>query len=160
MIETLAVLTVSVLGLFAGSLLTEGLLLVPYFRALKFDEFYRLHHDFGPRLYSYYAPLTVCATVLPLLLAAGAALVDPRHGSFAWLAAALCIVIMSTYFFYFHRANQAFAKKRLSEAALEQELTRWAGVHNFRTVLAICAFAASILAVVQLTGASSVMQPT
>jgi hypothetical protein len=58
MIETLTVLTTLVLGLFAGSLLTEALLLVPYFRSLRFEEFNRSHREFGPRLFRYYAPLT------------------------------------------------------------------------------------------------------
>ena len=38
MIEALAVLTATILGLFAGSLLTEALLLVPYFRSLSFAD--------------------------------------------------------------------------------------------------------------------------
>jgi len=55
MIEALVLLNACVLGVFAGSLLTEALLLVPFFRSLPFDEFNRLHHEFGPRLYRYYA---------------------------------------------------------------------------------------------------------
>jgi uncharacterized membrane protein YbaN (DUF454 family) len=146
MIETLMILTVSVLGLFAGSLLTEAFLLVPYFRSIKFDDFYRLHDDFGPRLYRYYAPLTIAATVLPLVSAAAITLVDPTKSSLSWLASALSFAIMTTYFLYFRRANLSFAKKRLSETEWELELTRWSGVHNFRTVLAISAFVVSILA--------------
>jgi hypothetical protein len=146
MIETLMILTVLVLGLFAGSLLTEAFLLVPYFRSIKFDDFYRLHDDFGPRLYRYYAPLTIAATVLPLVSAAAITLVDPTKSSLSWLAAALSFAIMTTYFLYFRRANLSFAEKRLSETELELELTRWSGVHNFRTVLAISAFVVSILA--------------
>jgi hypothetical protein len=146
MIETLVILTASVLGLFAGSLLTEAVLLVPYFRALKVDEFYRLHDDFGARLYRYYAPLTIGATSLPLVAAVGITLVDPTKSSLSWLAAVLGLAIMSTYFLYFRPANQSFAEKRLSEAELRVELTRWSGVHNFRTALAIGAFVVSILA--------------
>jgi Domain of unknown function (DUF1772) len=146
MIEALMIVSASVLGLFAGSLLTEALLLVPFFRSLHVDEFYRLHDDFGPRLYRYYAPLTISATVLPLAAAAGITLVDPAKSSLAWLAAALSLAIMSTYFFYFRRANQSFAEKRLSEAELGLELTRWSGVHNFRTALAMGAFVVSIIA--------------
>jgi hypothetical protein len=154
MIELFTVSTALVLGLFAGSLLTEALLLVPYFRALKLDDFYRLHHDFGRRLYRYFAPLTICATILPLLSTAAIMLADPRNGTFAWLAAALCLVITSTYFFYFRRANQALAERHLSEVDLRRELARWAIVHTFRTIVAIGAFAASILAVAQATGIS------
>ena len=152
MIETLMILTASVLGLFGGSLFTEAVLLVPYFRSLRSSEFYRLHHDFGPRLYRYYAPLTITATVLPLVSAAGITLVDPAKSSLSWFAAALGLAIMSTYFLYFRRANLSFAEKRLSEAELGLELTRWSGVHNFRTALAIGAFVVSILAASRVIG--------
>lgn len=152
MIEALTVLTTLVLGLFAGSLLTEALLLVPYFRSLSFEEFNRLHHEFGPRLYRYYAPLTISATLVPLATAAATLLDYPRINLFAWLAAALVLVILATYVFYFRAANLAFAERRLDEPALAKELTRWASVHTFRTALALCAFIASVLAVLRTTG--------
>ncbi len=144
--EALAVLTASVLGLFAGSLLTEALLLVPFFRSLSFNDFNKLHTDFGPRLYRYYAPLTIAATTLPLASAVSMTLADPRHSCFSWMAVILTLVILLTYVLYFRRANLAFAEKRLDEPALKLELSRWAGVHNFRTALALGAFVVSILA--------------
>ena len=151
MIEALTVLTTVVLGLFAGSLLTEALLLVPYFRSLSFEEFNRLHREFGPRLFSYYAPLTISAALIPLAAAAATILDYPRIHFFAWLAAALVLVILATYVFYFRAANLAFAERRLDEPALAKELARWAGVHTFRTTLAVCAFVASLLAVLRAT---------
>lgn len=152
MIEAVTVLTTLVLGLFAGSLLTEALLLVPYFRSLSFEEFNRLHREFGPRLYRYYAPLTISATVVPLAAAAAAILEYPRINLFAWLAAALVLVILATYVIYFRAANLAFAERRFDEPALAKELALWAGVHTFRTALAMCAFIASVLAVLRATG--------
>jgi small-conductance mechanosensitive channel len=153
MIETLTVLTTLVLGLFAGSLLTEALLLVPYFRSLSFEEFNRLHREFGPRLFSYYAPLTISATLFPLVTAAATLLDDPRINLFAWLAAGLVLMISATYIFYFRAANRAFAEQRLDEPGLAKELARWAGVHTFRTALALCAFIAAVLAALRATGA-------
>lgn len=149
MTEAPTALTTIILGLFAGSLLTEALLLVPYFRSLSFDEFNRLHHAFGPRLYRYYAPLTIAATVLPLVSAAVATFTHRELPLFACLAAALSLVILATYFLYFRAANLAFAEKRLDEAALTKELSRWASVHTFRTALALGAFVASTLATLQ-----------
>jgi hypothetical protein len=153
MIETLTVLTTLVLGVFAGSLLTEALLLVPYFRSLSFEEFNRLHREFGPRLFSYYAPLTISATLVPLAAAAATLLNYPRTNFFAWVAAALVLAILATYIFYFRAANRAFAERRLDEQALAKELARWAAVHTFRTALAMCAFIASMFAALRATGA-------
>lgn len=140
------------LGLFAGSLLTEALLLVPYFRSLSFEEFNRLHREFGPRLFRYYAPLTISATLVPLVTAAATILDYPRTNFFAWLAAALVLVIVATYVFYFRAANLAFAERRFDEPGLAKELSRWAGVHTFRTALALCAFIAAVLAALRATG--------
>jgi hypothetical protein len=152
MIEGLTVLTTLVLGLFAGSLLTEALLLVPYFRSLSFAEFNRLHGEFGPRLYRYYAPLTISATLVPLASAAATLLDSTRLNLFAWLAAVLILMILATYVFYFRAANLAFAERRFDEPALAKELTRWASVHTFRTALSLCAFIASVLAVLHAMG--------
>jgi hypothetical protein len=153
MIETLTVLTTLVLGLFAGSLLTEALLLVPYFRSLRFEEFNRSHREFGPRLFRYYAPLTIAATLAPLASAAVTLLDYPRTNVFAWLAAALVLVILATYIFYFRASNRAFSERRLDERGLSKELARWAGVHTFRTAIALCAFIAAVLAALRATGA-------
>jgi len=152
MIEALSILTTTMLGLFAGSLLTEALLLVPFFRSLSFEEFNRLHHDFGPRLYRFYAPLTITATSLPFLAAVAITVADTRLWMIACAPAALCLLILATYVFYFQHANRAFAEKRLDAPALAKELTRWAAVHNFRTVLSIAAFVISLLATLQISG--------
>lgn len=152
MIEALTILTTLVLGLFAGSLLTEALLLVPYFRSLSFEEFNRLHREFGPRLFNYYAPLTIGATLIPQAAAVATILDYPRTNVFACLAAGLVLMILATYVFYFRAANLAFAERRLDEPALAKELARWAGVHTFRTALAMGAFVASVFAVLQATG--------
>lgn len=151
MVEVLTVLTTLVLGVFAGSMLTEALLLVPYFRSLSFADFNRLHTEFGPRLYKFYAPLTISASVVPIVTAL-ATLLDAQSNWYAWLAAGLVVVVLSTYTLYFRAANQAFTDKRLDETALAQELTRWASVHNFRTAVTLCAFVASVLAVLRATG--------
>jgi hypothetical protein len=83
MIEVLTALATVVLGLFASSLLTEALLLVPYFRSLSFAQFNRLHGECGPRLFRYYAPLTISATLAPLAAAARTLLDLPRVNFFA-----------------------------------------------------------------------------
>ncbi len=57
MMDPVNLLTVVVLGLYAGSLLTEGMLLVPHWRSMEPENFFRLHGEFGPRLFRYFAPL-------------------------------------------------------------------------------------------------------
>lgn len=149
MIEAIAILTTVVLGLFAGSMLTEALLLVPFFRSLSFDEFNRLHTEFGPRLFRYYAPLTVAATTLPVLSALAIGWAHPNLWPIASAPAVLALLILATYALYFRAANEAFAQKRLDQPQLKKELTRWATVHLFRTALALTSFIASLFAALQ-----------
>ena len=146
MIELITIANVAVLGVFAGSMLTEAFLLVPFFQSLNAKDFYILHHDFGPRLYRYYAPITVTATLVPMLTAGAVTVTDAGHSWLFWLTVIISLTILSTYFFYFRKANLAFAEKRVSLADLELELTRWSHVHKFRTTLALVSFLVSIFA--------------
>ena len=66
----------------------------------------------------------------------------------AWLSAALIVTVTLTFPLYFKAANQAFADRTLNETELPRELTRWAGVHTFRTLLALLGFAASVVVLV------------
>lgn len=128
------------LGLFAGSLLTEGAVLVPYWRRMPHADFMRLHGDVGPSLFRYFAPLTTLAVALSVVVAV-------REGvlwSGRTVAAALCVGALLTFFAYFKRANAAFAAGTLSESELGPELTRWSAWHWLRTVAVIGAFAAAV----------------
>ena len=144
--DLLSLATACVLGVFAGSLLTEALLLVPYWRTLNLERFYALHRDFGPRLFRYFAPLTSIATFLPVASAARGFVGPGQHDPLAWLSAGLIVAVTLTFPLYFKNANQALADGNLSETELRRELARWAKVHNFRTVLALLGFAASVVA--------------
>lgn len=66
-IEILQLLPCLLLGLLVGSLLTEAMILVPYWRTMDAKESLRLHSTMGPKLYSYFAPLTVAATIVPVI---------------------------------------------------------------------------------------------
>lgn len=142
--DLLSAATTCVLGVFAGSLVTEALLLVPYWRTLKMEPFYALHHDFGPRLFRYFAPLTSLATLLPIVSAARGFSDSGQQDPMAWLSAALIVAVTLTFPLYFKAANQAFADRKLNEIELPRELARWAKVHTVRTVLALLGFAASV----------------
>jgi len=61
-IEILQLLSCMALGLLVGSLLTEAVILVPYWRAMDPQEFLDLHGTLEQQLYRYFAPLTIVAT--------------------------------------------------------------------------------------------------
>jgi hypothetical protein len=146
MIEFITIANIAVLGVFAGSMATEAFLLAPYFRSLNAKDFYALRPAFGPRLYRYYTPVTISATVTPLVTAGATTIVDTQSSWPFWLVVIISLSILATYFLYFRQANLAFAEQRVAETDLERELTRWARVHLLRTALSFVSFLVSIFA--------------
>lgn len=140
MLDMLNILSTLIIGLYAGSLLTEAVILVPYWRRMGPVEFFELHSSLGPRLFRHYAPLTASAVALSLIVA----LLNHAE-NLAWnMTAGLCVSALVIFFVYFSKANKSFADHSLKDSELAAELTRWARWHWFRTVLVIIASAISI----------------
>lgn len=140
MLDALNILSTLILGLYAGSLLTEATILVPYWRRMNPAEFFKLHGSLGPKLFHYYAPVTASAVALALIVA-----IMNRGENLAWnVTAGLCLAALTIFFVYFSKANKSFADHSLKTEELAGELTRWANWHWLRTTLVIIAFAFSI----------------
>lgn len=140
MLESLNVLTTAIVGLYAGSLLTEAKILVPYWRSMEPSEFFRLHGSMGPSLFRYFAPLTTLAVLLSVITA-----IANSGENLAWnITAGLCLSALVIFYIYFKKANQSFAEHSLKNENLAAELSRWSRWHWFRTVLMIIALAVSI----------------
>jgi len=67
--EVTRFLSVGSLGIFAGAMLTEGLVLVPYWRSLKPAEFFAWYSANGQRLLGFFGPLTSVTAVLAIAAA-------------------------------------------------------------------------------------------
>lgn len=133
------------LGLFAGALLTEGAILVPYWRKMTPGDFFGLHGALGPVLFRFFAPLTIVAVVLAVV----SALVSVWAGDLTAarsIAAGGALATLLIFFAYFRRANQSFADRSIADEALPAELRRWAGWHWIRTAIIIAAFVAAVAA--------------
>jgi hypothetical protein len=137
---------VAALGIFAGAMLTEGGVLVPYWRSLAPDEFLRWYGANGDRLLAFFSPVTTAAAVLAVA-AAGASVWEGHPGRWwAVAAAALALVTVASFFVYFERANASFAAATIAADAVPAELARWSAWHGARTVVSVLAFAAALLA--------------
>jgi hypothetical protein len=144
--EVMSFLAAAGLALFIGALLTEAMVLVPMWRTLKPQEFFALHAAHAHRLYAFFAPLTVSATLLAVAAAITSVATSRPLTSASVVAAALTLVILSTYGLYFRRANASFAEASITHEALPAELARWASWHWFRTAIGLVALASSLLA--------------
>lgn len=135
----LQTLTTSVIGLYAGSLLTEGVILVPYWRRMSAEDFFSKHSEMGPSLFKYFAPLTTAAVMLSVLTAI-------LLGGCHIYAAGLCVSALIIFFLYFKKANASFADHSLANEALAGELKKWTTWHWIRTVIIIAALMVSVAA--------------
>ena len=138
------------LGLLAGALLTEAVVLVPYWRSIPNQAFSRLHDGVAPRLYAYFAPLTIAAVLVAITSGAFATRSRPMAAA-DWLtiaSAALAISLLGFYRWYFERANRALPElARLEDPAkLATELRRWQSIHTIRTGVCLASFLCAALA--------------
>lgn len=135
------VLAVLSLGLMAGALLTEGFVLVPYWRSLPPDAFFAWYAVNGDRLFDFFGPLEIGALTFALI-AAVANRRRPGRRLFV-VAAALSFVILGMFVVYFGDANAGFAAHTIEPARLPDELARWSRWHWARTLLGVVAFVSS-----------------
>jgi Domain of unknown function (DUF1772) len=148
--DELRVLAAIGLGLLAGALLTEAAVFVPYWRSISPQAFSELHEGVAPRLYGYFAPLTICAVLLAGASGAVTA-TSSLQGLDRWLAigsSALAISLLGFYRLYFESAN----RKLPGLARLEDptqfiaELRRWQLVHVVRTGVCLVSFVCALFA--------------
>jgi hypothetical protein len=147
MIEIFQLVSCLVLGLLVGSLLTEAVILVPYWRAMDEKEFLSLHSTLGPKLFMYFAPLTIAATVFPVVAAVTTIVLYETIDWLAWVPAVLVLVMLVIYFAYFKGANDSFKTGSVGVDGLSLELNKWAKWHWVRVVLGIVAFITSLLVI-------------
>lgn len=143
-------LSVAAWGLFAGAMLTEGLVLVPYWQSLNPAEFFSWYKANDQRLLGFFGPLTS----LTVVLAIAAACVSLWQGhSGRWLvllAAIISLMVIASFFVYFQKANASFATASLRVEEVATQLKRWARWHWCRTSLSVVALALSLLSLWQL----------
>lgn len=144
--EVVRFLSVASLGLFAGGMLTEGCVLVPYWRSLKPTEFLSWYATHGYRLQGFFGPLTYVAGLLALSAALSSLWEGHPSRWLTLLASAVMLAAVATFFLYFGKANASFAKASLPVDQVAAELTRWARWHWWRTGLSFVALAAALMA--------------
>lgn len=131
--------SVACLGVFAGAMLTEGFVLVPYWRSLAPADFFAWYAANDARLLAFFSPVTSITAVVVM----ATAVVSLRTGHPARLATVIaCASILAAvamFFVYFESANASFSAASVAPADLPAELSRWAAWHSVRTVLSLVA---------------------
>ena len=141
----LEILSTLALGLLVGSLLTEAMILVPYWRKMEPKEFLRLHGTMGPSLYRYFAPLTIAGTMIPMITGFISFVGHKFVINLSVVVALLTSLMFVIYFIYFKSANKSFETGSIDIEQISEELKRWASWHWLRVVIGLLAFTLSII---------------
>ena len=144
--ESLLLFAIAAQGMFAGSMLTEGAVLVPYWRALSPAEFFAYYKANDQRLLRFFAVVTALAALATWAAAALAwATSHSGLGPIA-LASLLSLVYVAMFPVYFARANASFSAASVPAAELPAVLARWHQLHWVRSAVACAALAALLFA--------------
>jgi Domain of unknown function (DUF1772) len=144
--DLLRYLSAASLGVFAGAMLTEGGVLVPFWRALAPEDFLRWYAANAGRLLAFFSPVTAVSAVLALLAAVGSFWEGHPGRWWALGAALLVLAAVVSFFVYFEHANASFERATIAVDAVPAELARWGAWHNARTAVSLAALAAALLA--------------
>lgn len=149
-IEILLVLSSGILGIFLGAQITEAVLFVPHWKALSADDFFELHKTYGKKIYQFFAPLTIVATLLPLITVTYSFINQSDNPILFGLMGFSTVAFFSTYFLYFKKANKSFAERSLTNEELPNELNRWGNWHSGRICFELIAFICTFLLMINL----------
>lgn len=146
-VRVLEALTVAALGIYAGAMLTEGFVLVPYWRSLPGEQFFAWYAEYDDRLFAFFGTLTVLMVALAVATAVVSILERAPGRWFSVVAASLAVAAVLMLPLYFLHANASFAAATLQSSELPAELLRWQRWHVVRVVLSLFALLAAVLSV-------------
>ncbi len=150
LLEILLALSSGVLGIFLGAQITEGVLFVPYWKIMSPKEFFAFYQAYGKKIHQFFAPLTIIATLLPLITVVYGFLINIQGKLPLTLMAIFTMLFFSTYYLYFKKANNLFAEAKIPDKELPAELTKWGNWHWGRITCECIAFTCSIVSLVNL----------
>jgi hypothetical protein len=149
-LKILLTLSTGVLGIFFGTQLTEAVLIVPYWQDMSADEFFVLYKTYGKQIQQFYTPLTIVATILPIVTLIFSIIRNLRISIEMWMMSIFTILFFSTFFIYFKEANNSFMERTISNEALPKELLTWSYWHWGRVVCESFAFIFGIILTLRL----------
>lgn len=128
----IAFFLIALFSVFVGTQLTEGCLLLPYWKSLSSDSFYEYYSTFGPVIGQFYTILTIIAALVPILTSVYCFLKKSPALKYSLISSFLAITFIAFFYIYFKDANQQFYNASLDAKQLKQELEIWGYWHWVR----------------------------
>lgn len=142
----LAYVLIAVFSIFFGSQITEGCLLVPYWKSLSTAEFYAYYSQFGVGIGRFYTVLTIIAACIPICISIFSFYNEYISIIYSLLSSFFIFLCVAVYYLYFKDINQHFFDANLSPSQLKSEINTWANWHWFRLFLEFIALIFLIIA--------------
>lgn len=150
MIDIFYAISAGILGIFTGAQIAEGILFIPYWKSLTPKMFFLLHKTYGPKIYRFFAPLTIAATLIPIGTAIYSLAINSHGKLFSALMGVFTLLFFATYFMYFKKANKSFEEATLTDEELPVELEKWDKWHWARIYLETGALICSLIALIKI----------
>lgn len=144
-LDILLQLSTGVLGIFLGTQIAEALLIVPYWKSKSPDDFFAFYKTYGKGIHQFYAPITIAATILPVLTLIWSLLTAEKTSALLWLMLVFTLLFFASYFVYFKQANNRFSERSISNDQVSDKLTEWGKWHWGRVVCEFLAFVCALL---------------
>ena len=135
--KTFTLLLVAFFAIFLGSQITEGFLLVPYWRSLPKTEFYNYYAAFGPTISTFYSLLTIVAVLIPISISIYCYFKKSLALNYAIVSSIFALLIIVIFYVYFKGVNQQFYEAILNTNQLKSVLQTWEYLHWTRVFLEI-----------------------
>lgn len=136
----------TVFSIFLGSQITEGCLLVPYWKTLSTTEFYAYYSQFGLIIGRFYTTLTVIAALIPIGISIYCFYIKSKALTYSLISSFFTFLCMALFYIYFNGINQQFFDANLDAYQLKAELEIWEYLHWMRVILEFLALIFLILA--------------
>lgn len=140
--------TALILGLSAGAMWAEAVVLVNYWQAISPADFLLWYHAHHAILVAYYSPLQITATLFAIALPVVLRGANSRWNPTAVATAGFALAVIVLFFVFFKSANAAFLADAADlPARIPEMLQTWSNWQWFRTALGVIAAGFGILAV-------------
>lgn len=133
-------------GLLVGSWLLEALVLVPFWRTMKAEDFLALYADLGVWIYRYFAPLTIITTVLGLSATVAPFVRGDAPGMYQLISMAMILITLGMFAVYFKKSIANFKAGIVGDGGVAEDLRRWARWHSVRVAVGMIGFVSSLIA--------------
>ena len=147
LVHATGVFAAIVAGLATGAVVTEGAILVPFWRSIPPRDFLAWYRAHAALLFKFFGPLEIVAAASATAATLLAWWSGAASASLWSISAFLSIAVLAMFPMYFQSVNARFAAGAIDADQVGPELARWAMWHWVRVGIAGCAFVAAVLAV-------------